>query len=108
MRSRGVSPLNDPLIDFLGKVDERGKDILLGGALALLFPIDWPEPFGSVPEIMIDGVTGFIVNSIDEAVAAVQKIANIDRANCRKHFEQNFTVGRMVDGYVGTYKRQGP
>lgn len=116
--------LDDPLIDFLGEVDERGKDTLLGGARALLFPIDWPEPFGlvmteamacgtpviamrrgSVPEIMIDGVTGFIVNSIDEAVAAVQKIGTIDRANCRQHFEQNFTVGRMVDSYVETYKR---
>jgi len=116
--------LDDPLIDFIGEVDERGKDRLLGGARALLFPIDWPEPFGlvmteamacgtpviamrrgSVPEIMIDGVTGFIVNSIDQAVAAVQKIGTIDRANCRKHFEQNFTVGRMVDGYIETYQR---
>jgi len=120
-----IEPLLDnPLIDFIGEVDERGKDRLLGGAKALLFPIDWPEPFGlvmteamacgtpviamrrgSVPEIMSDGVTGFIVNSIDEAVAAVQKIGTIDRVHCRKHFEQNFTVGRMVDGYIEAYQR---
>lgn len=60
---------------------------------------------GSVPEIMSDGVTGFTVNSIDEAVAAVQKIGAIDRVHCRKHFEQNFTVGRMVDGYIEGYQR---
>lgn len=116
--------LNDPLIEFIGEVDEDGKNELLGGARALLFPINWPEPFGlvmtesmacgtpvvafrngSVDEVMRDGVTGFIVETVDQAVAAVQQIDRINRADCRRHFEENFSVARMTEGYLEVYRR---
>ena len=88
-------------------------------AYALLFLIDWPEPFGlamieamacgtpviawrngSVPEVMEDGVTGFVVDSVDAAVAAVRRVGSFDRARCRRAFEQHFTVSRMARNYV--------
>jgi glycosyltransferase involved in cell wall biosynthesis len=90
----------------------------------LLFPIDWPEPFGlvmieamasgtpviafprgSVPEIMEDGVTGFIVDSVESAAQAVQHIGEIDRARCRERFEARFTDERMTDDYLAIYER---
>lgn len=121
-----VRPLLDPpAIEYLGEIDEAGKNELLGGALALLFPVDWPEPFGlamveamacgtpviayrrgSVPEIMADGTTGYIVDDVDEAVAAVRRIEAIDRAACRHHFEAHFSARRMACGYLETYRRQ--
>src|SRR5690606_39153873 len=100
-----------PHVEFLGEVGEHEKNDLLGNAFALLFPIDWPEPFGmvmieslacgtpviafghgSVPEIIDHGRTGFIVNSIEEAVAAVNQVDRINRNNCRRAFTERFSV----------------
>jgi len=116
--------LRDPLVEFMGEVGGSAKADLLAGAYALLFPIDWPEPFGlvmieamacgtpviawrngSVPEVMNDGVTGFVVGSIDEAVAAVGDIMALDRANCRRVFEKRFSASRMAQDYVAIYER---
>jgi len=119
-----VKPLlRHPLIEFIGEVDERGKNELLGGARALLFPIDWPEPFGlvmieamacgtpviafrhgSVPEIVREGVNGYIVDSAGAAVAALDRIGAIDRARCRAWFEERFTADRMASDYVRRYR----
>src|SRR5436305_6414985 len=104
--------LDDRLIEFVGEVNEAEKNVLLGGAKALLFPIDWPEPFGlvmieslacgtpvvafecgSVPEVLVHGKTGFIVRTMDEAEQALHQIGTIERQVCRKEFEQRFTVG---------------
>ena len=115
--------LDDPLIEFLGEIAEPEKDRLLGGALAILFPIDWQEPFGlvmiealacgtpviafphgSVPEIIENGVTGFVVDSVESAVEAVKCIRSIDRKRCRQAFEERFTVERMASEYVAVYR----
>ncbi|GIX31746.1 MAG: hypothetical protein KatS3mg124_2218 [Porticoccaceae bacterium] len=96
----------------------------MGQAAALLFPIDWPEPFGlvmiealacgtpviafrhgSVPEVLRDGVTGFVVENVVEAVAAVNRLHEIDRAACRRHFESHFTAERMAGQYLALYRR---
>lgn len=117
--------LNHPLIDFVGEMDEQRKAAFLGGALALLFPIDWPEPFGlvmieamacgtpviayrhgSVPEVISENVSGFVVASIEQAVAAVERLDQIDRRGCRAYFEQHFTVEHMLQGYLDLYHRQ--
>jgi len=116
--------LDHPLIEFLGEIDDAQKGELLAGALALLFPIDWPEPFGlvmieamsagtpviawrngSVPEIVDPGVTGFIVQSIDEAVEALNQMSTLDRLNVRKRFKDRFTVDRMAKSYLMLYRR---
>jgi glycosyltransferase involved in cell wall biosynthesis len=122
---RDISPLLDhPLIEFIGEIGEAEKGHFLGGARALLFPIDWPEPFGlvqieslacgtpvvafrggSVDEILEDGVSGFVVDSLDEAVAAVNRIDEIDRDTCRQVFEERFCVSRMALDYVGLYRQ---
>jgi glycosyltransferase involved in cell wall biosynthesis len=115
--------LNDPLIEFLGELDEPAKSALLRGAAALLFPIDWPEPFGlvmveamacgtpviarscgSVPELLVPGRTGFVVDTFDELVDAVKRVSTIERAACRRHVEQRFTVERMVENYESIYR----
>jgi len=115
---------DDPLVECIGEVDDLGKQDLLGGAYALLFPIDWPEPFGlviveamacgtpviafrcgSVPELIEDGVTGFIVDDIDESVAALAKIKDIDRRRCREVFEERFSALRMTSDYLKLYAR---
>jgi len=117
--------LEHPLIDYVGEVDEPAKNALLGSAAALLLPIAWPEPFGlvmieamacgtpviayrrgSVPEVVRDGVTGWIVDGLDEAVAAVQRIESIDRAACRRHFESRFSARRMAEDYLRVYAGQ--
>jgi glycosyltransferase involved in cell wall biosynthesis len=117
--------LEDPSIEFIGEVGHEKKNQLLGGALALLFPIDWPEPFGlvmiealacgtpviafscgSVPEIIIQGKTGFIVNEIEEAVDAAHRISSIDRRKCRQEFEDRFTDRHMAQNYVRIYEQQ--
>lgn len=114
--------LGDPLIEFLGEINDREKSDLLGAALALVFPIDWPEPFGlvmieamstgtpviawrngSVPEVVEDGLTGAIVDSIEAATSAVQKVAQLDRSNIRGRFESRFTAARMAADYVEVY-----
>lgn len=120
-----VRPLLDhPLIEYIGEIHEEEKNDFIGRALALLAPIDWPEPFGlvfiesmacgtpvitrprgSVPELIEDGVTGFIVDSIDEAVNAVRRISAIDRQRCREVFERRFTSTRMAQDYLELYTR---
>jgi glycosyltransferase involved in cell wall biosynthesis len=119
-----ISPLlKDPRVEFLGEVGFPEKDALLGGAAALLFPIAWPEPFGivmieslacgtpviaypqgSVPEVLEDGVTGFLVHNVAEAVSAVEKITTIDRAMCRRRFEERFTASLMSSHYLQLYE----
>ncbi len=120
-----VQPLlNGPDIEFVGEVGYPEKSQFLGNAAALLFPISWPEPFGlvmieamacgtpaiaypfgSVPEVMADGVSGFIVPDLKRAVEAVNKIDKIDRKKVRKHFEQHFTAERMAREYLKIYER---
>ncbi len=117
--------LDHPSIEFIGEVGHEKKNELLGGASALLFPIDWPEPFGlvmiealacgtpviafpcgSVPEVIIEGKTGFIVNEIEQAVDAVHRIESIDRKECRREFEERFTDQRMAQDYVRIYEQR--
>jgi glycosyltransferase involved in cell wall biosynthesis len=115
--------LDNPLVEFVGEIDEREKAAFLGQASALLFPIDWPEPFGlvmiealasgvpivafrggSVPEVVDHGVTGFIVDSMDEAIDATRNISRLDRRHCRAAFEQRFTASRMARDHVALYE----
>ena len=116
--------LGDPLIEFVGEIGDAQKSAFLGNARALLFPIDWPEPFGlvmieamacgtpvvawrcgSVPEIVDEGVTGFVVASEDEAVAAVERSASLDRHAVRAAFERRFSATVMARNYVGLYRQ---
>lgn len=111
-------------VDYIGEINENQKTEFLGNAKALLFPIDWPEPFGmvlieamacgtpiiaygkgSVPEIIEDGVTGFVVNSINEAIEAVNKLDQLDRGKVRSIFEQRFSAKRMALDYVNMYEK---
>ena len=113
-------------VDFLGEIDHREKNALLGGAAALLFPLDWPEPFGlvmieslacgtpviafrggSVEEIIEDGVTGFVVDSVESAAAAVERLPQLDRRACRRRFEQRFGAQRMAREYLTAYAALG-
>jgi glycosyltransferase involved in cell wall biosynthesis len=122
--SKIVPLLQDPSIEFIGEIGEAGKGAFLGDALALLFPIAWPEPFGmvlieamangtpviafgrgSVPEIIEDGVTGFIVDDIESAAAAVPLALRLDRNIIRRRFEERFAAERMAGDYVGLYER---
>ncbi len=116
--------LDQPNVKFSGEIDEAGKSEFLGGAQALLFPIDWPEPFGlvmieamacgtpviawrcgSVTEIIEDGVTGFIVDNMDDAIAAVRRLHEIDRRQVRRRFLERFSAPQMAAGYVEVYQR---
>ena len=111
-------------VEFIGEVGGRDKDELMGNAYAFLFPIDWAEPFGlvmieslacgtpviawnngSVPEIVEDGVTGFIVETVEEAVKTVTDVAYLSRAACRRTFEERFDAARMAREYVKVYSR---
>ncbi|HSU41107.1 MAG TPA: glycosyltransferase family 4 protein, partial [Polyangiaceae bacterium] len=115
--------LENPLVEYIGEIGEADKPEFVGNARALLFPIDWPEPFGlvmieamacgtpviafnygSVPEVIDPGLTGFIVNDIDEAVAAVGKIHTLDRGRVRATFDRRFTARRMAEDYVDLYE----
>ncbi|MGH9511801.1 MAG: glycosyltransferase family 4 protein [Terriglobales bacterium] len=120
-----IKPLLDhPLIEFLGEIGHDEKNDFLGNAIAVLFPIQWPEPFGlvmiesmacgtpvvafpggSVSEVMKQGVSGFVVPDEDGAVAAVQRIAAIDRGACRRYFEERFTSARMTQDYLNVYQK---
>jgi glycosyltransferase involved in cell wall biosynthesis len=121
-----VQPLlRQPHVDFVGEIGEQGKREFLGRARALLFPIDWPEPFGlvmieamacgtptiafrrgSVPEVMVAGETGFVCETVEEAVEAVGLLPEVSRAGCRRVFEQRFTAARMARDYVSVYQRE--
>jgi glycosyltransferase involved in cell wall biosynthesis len=114
-------------VEFIGEVGGREKDEFLGNAHALLFPVDWAEPFGlvmiealacgtpviawrngSVPEVIEDGVTGFVVNSVEEAVRAVGHVPELSRTTCRRAFEERFDAARMARDYSRIYDRLVP
>lgn len=116
--------LNDPLIEFIGEIGYSEKNEFLGNAAALMFPIKWPEPFGivmieamacgtpviayplgSVPEVVENGITGFLVRDVKSAAKAVESISKIDRAQCRQRFEERFGLARMTQEYLGIYDR---
>ena len=122
---RDVEPLlAQSHVEWVGEISDQQKNGFLGNAYALLFPIDWPEPFGlvmieamacgtpviaynrgSVPEVMENGATGFIVNEIEQAVEAVGRVRDLSRARCRDVFEKRFTASRMASDYVDVYQR---
>jgi glycosyltransferase involved in cell wall biosynthesis len=116
--------LQGPGVEFIGEIDERRKARFLGDARALLFPIDWPEPFGlamieamacgtpvlafrngAVPEVVDDGVTGYVVDTIDEALSALEGVLALDRTRVRRRFEERFSAARMAKDYVRIYER---
>jgi glycosyltransferase involved in cell wall biosynthesis len=122
-RERIAPLLNGPDVEFVGEINERAKTAFLGDALALLFPIDWPEPFGlaliesmacgtpvlafrrgSVPEIVDEGVTGSIVDTPEEAIQALPSVLSLDRRAVRQRFEQRFSASRMAHDYVKLYR----
>lgn len=117
--------LDDPLVEYIGEIGDREKSDFLGNAMACLVPIDWPEPFGitmieamacgtpviayrngSVPELVRNGVSGWIVENMDEAVRAVERVHEISRNACRREFETRFTVERMAREYLRIYEEQ--
>jgi glycosyltransferase involved in cell wall biosynthesis len=120
-----VKPLlKDPVVEFVGEIGDGEKEEFLGHAYALLFPIDWPEPFGlvmieamacgtpviayrsgAVPEVMEQGHTGFIVEGVEDAVEAVRRVPELSRKRCREIFDQRFTAARMANDYVEVYER---
>lgn len=120
---REIRPLLDnPLVEFIGEIGDANKSEFLGNALALLFPIDWPEPFGlvmieamacgtptiawpcgSVPEVLEDGLTGFIVKSVPQARAAIARLPRLDRRQVRHRFEQRFSAEAMAGHYLELY-----
>ncbi len=116
--------LDDPSVEFVGEISDAEKDDFLGNAEALLFPIDWPEPFGlvmiesiacgtpviafghgSVPEIIDHGKSGFIVDSVAHAAIAVDQVPNLSRQQCREIFEKRFGARRMAEDYLEVYER---
>jgi glycosyltransferase involved in cell wall biosynthesis len=116
--------LRQPYLDFIGEIGQEEKSAFLGGARALLFPIDWPEPFGlvmiealacgtpviafdhgSVREVIEDGRSGYIVNDLPSAIEAVQKIDRLDRTACRQSFLERFTSRRMAENYTTIYEK---
>jgi glycosyltransferase involved in cell wall biosynthesis len=126
-RERVIDPLlreSESQVEFIGEVGGRQKDELIGNAAALLFPIDWPEPFGlvmiealacgtpviawphgSVPEIIEEGKTGYLVETIGEAVEAVERVQRISRTTCRRAFEDRFDASQMARQYEEVYQR---
>lgn len=120
-----IEPLIDGTqIEYLGEANQQQKSIILGGAVATLFPITWREPFGlvmveslisgtpvialnmgSVPEVLVDGLTGFICQTVEECIEAVDKISQIDRRTCHDYVLENFTAKRMAEGYEAVYQK---
>jgi glycosyltransferase involved in cell wall biosynthesis len=118
-----IAPLlDDTNIEYIGEIGEAEKNEFLGNAYALLFPIDWPEPFGlvmieamacgtpviarlqgAVPEVMEHGVTGYIIRDVEEAIQGVKAVSNLNRKRCREVFEKRFTVTRMAEEYLKIY-----
>ena len=121
---RDIRPLlDDPLVTYEGEIGHEEKNDFLGNATALLFPIDWPEPFGlvmiealacgtpvvafrggSVDEIIEDGITGFVVETLEDAIAAAQRTHTLERRACRASFERRFTASRMAADYLDLYR----
>ncbi|HZS11855.1 MAG TPA: glycosyltransferase family 4 protein [Nitrospirales bacterium] len=119
-----IEPLmHHPLIEYVGEITDAEKDDFIGNALALVCPYDWPEPFGivfiealacgtpilayrrgSIPEIVEDGLTGYITENVDEMAEAVERLGGINRARCRQSFDERFTAERMVRDYVRIYE----
>ncbi|HET6574664.1 MAG TPA: glycosyltransferase family 4 protein [Fimbriiglobus sp.] len=119
-----IEPLfRDPLVEYVGEIGDRDKDEFLGNAHALLFPIDWPEPFGlvmieamacgtpvvayrhgSVPEVIDDGETGFVVETVEDATLAVAKAGFLDRRRVREVFDERFSAERMASDYLAVYR----
>ncbi len=116
--------LTPPHVEYIGEISEAEKSDFLGNARALMFPIDWPEPFGlaiiesmacgtpviarpcgSVPELLEHGVTGIIGDTVEDLVAAVRQVESLSRVECRRQFEQRFTVECMVDRYEEVYQK---
>jgi glycosyltransferase involved in cell wall biosynthesis len=116
--------LRQPHVDMVGEVGQADKGPFLAAASALVFPVDWPEPFGlvmiealacgtpviafrrgSIPEIIENGVTGFVVDTVEEAVEAVERIDELDRRRCRHEFEERFSARRMAADYLALYER---
>jgi glycosyltransferase involved in cell wall biosynthesis len=118
-----IRPLfRNPCVEYLGEVDHAGKCRLLADAVALLFPIAWPEPFGlvmaeamacgtpvlatrwgSVPEVVVDGETGFVGDTVEDLVRAIPRLREIERRACRRRVERRFSVKAMVDRYEQVY-----
>jgi glycosyltransferase involved in cell wall biosynthesis len=115
--------MNSPFVEYVGEINDHEKSAFLSGAIALLVPIDWPEPFGlvmieamacgtpviafnrgSVPEVITDGVTGFIVEDEAGAIGAVDRLSHLSRSGIRRHFEQHFTAKRMALDYLAVYR----
>ena len=120
-----IGPLIDhPLVEFIGEVDDAGKADLLRHAYALLFPVDWAEPFGlvmieamacgtptvafrrgSVPEVLDNGISGYVVDDVEQAIEALKALQHFDRTGCRRVFEERFSARRMAEDYVKIYQR---
>ena len=120
-----IRPLmNSPLVEYIGEINDADKSEFLSGAIALLVPIDWPEPFGlvmieamacgtpviafnrgSAPEVIEDGLTGFIVEDVNGAIGAVDRLGHLSRERIRRRFEERFTARRMALDYLSVYRR---
>ena len=120
-----IKPLVDshPNVEFIGEINERQKAKFIGEASALVFPIDWPEPFGlvmieamacgtpviafrsgSTPEVIDDGVTGYLVDGVEAAAAAVARLRDLDRAKVRARFDERFAIARVAENYLKVYR----
>ncbi len=120
-----IKPMLDlPGVEFIGEINERQKSAFLGNARAMLFPIDWPEPFGlvmieamacgtpvlafrngSVPEVIDDGLSGYIVDSEEEAISVLDQTVRLDRRRVRRRFEERFSASRMAADYISIYEK---